>query len=279
MVEKKCKTVSKAILEVMICAFVIALTCAAKRPIETIGKELTLISEVEAKKSVCRFLVDIGRDGGFSIERMEELLAVTDSSVSPNAGVVYTFSSPFGRLRVARGSGYVISFFPPDISVESDRAISAKDAKAIAIRLLRKVYCGFDETIFSLNSTEEDECCFEFSFRQIRREAEISIFHNFIRIAIRKDSGDLAAYSCSHLTLVRTAPPGVSEAGACSIVRKTVGASYRIESVELVEFPTNGATSSVTVWAVDVALEGSKFPQGKTILVNADTGEIVDAFK
>jgi hypothetical protein len=73
---------------------------------------------------------------------------------------------------------------------------------------------------------------------------------------------------------VRTTPPRLSEEQARSRIRAQFQKAA-IEEMELMQLPSQGAATGVTVWNVQVMTLQPEGPVVVSVTINADTGELL----
>lgn len=237
-----------------------------------------MLSEEQARDKVCEFLIAIGRDGGFGRERLKQILGEADEDENPNVGPMWTFESSLGSFSVSKRSGDVVMYSATEPEQMGKPTIGDAEADEIARRFIRAVYPGFDERAFRLREKEEAHGYFEYHFEQMKGPGEVSIFQNAVSVSVRADLGMVTDYSSSNLPFKRSTAPRISEAEARRLVEGEIGDRKGvIESLELVEHAIEGASRTITVWKADVVYRGGKFEVPDVVLINADSGEVVEA--
>ncbi|HXC36695.1 MAG TPA: PepSY domain-containing protein [Candidatus Acidoferrales bacterium] len=233
-----------------------------------------MLTEEQAKQKVCEFLIAIGKDSGFTPERIRELLGQPKMDNKANAGPRFNFRSPFGNFSVAERTGDIVSYQVVDANPVKSPELTQAQAEAEAGRFVKLAYPQFDQMNFKLTDVNQANDRFELRYAQQKRPGEISIFPNFIMISERTDTGAILFYACSHLPFSRTTPVKVSEQQARQIIKKAYPTGS-IETLELYEKPVNDAAGSITTWSAFVLFEEGVAVQAEQVYINADTGEVV----
>jgi hypothetical protein len=230
-------------------------------------------SQREAKAKIYDFLVGVGLDRDFDQQRIDELLGTGKSSSSPNVGSMWDFKSPFGNFSVSARTGHIV-FFRTKPAIATGPRLKPDQAVAAARAFIGPASSHIDLGCFEVVETELSDEAYRIEFVQTRQPHEVSIFPNFISIAMQVTSGSVYYYALSDLDFRRTNPPAISERQARQLIKREVSPRGRIDTLQLFEEPVEDATRSITVWSAEVTFESPEgFSSADRIRINADTGE------
>lgn len=238
-----------------------------------------LMEEIQkAKLAVVQFLRHIGAD------LPETFIATLPDSIleyDEVSGDFWEFRTPYGRFKVTRQNPAISRFSRQD-SIPGERTRPSRpggypedEALEVAKVLVRSLIPNFDGRNFVLKISHDVES-YRFRWREYPRGEIISVPPNHVSVILDRARLRLRRYSAFDYHCWRTKPPGISENQAKEEAEKMWRGKGTAREAMLWERVRKGGKEVRTVWTVGVALPNPEGEALEEVVIDADTGEVVE---
>ena len=245
----------------------------------TTHKEEVTMEEIhEAKLAVVQFLRYIGAD---LTENFLETLPDPILEYHEVRGAFWEFRTHYGRFEVTRQNFKVSRFSRRDsIPGENIRPLrpggySEDEALEVAKALVRFMIPNFDSRNFVLEISHDKES-YSFDWNECPGGEIISVPPNYVSFLLDRMRLRLELYLAFDYHHWRTTSPGISEKQAKDIAEKVWHGKGTARDAMLWERVRKGGKEVRTVWTVGVALPNPEGEALENVVIDADTGEVVE---
>lgn len=256
----------------------------AEKPIEdaawsdTHKRRITMEEIQEAKLAVVQFLRYIGVD---LAENFQETLPDPILVYDEVQGVIWEFRTYYAHFDATHQNPRVSSFIRrdsiPDENIRPPKpeGYTEEEALEVAKALTRKMIPNFDDRNFVLEISNNIES-YKFKWREYPGGEILSVPPNFVSVRIDHEHLRLKRYSALDYHHWRTTPPKISEKQAKDTAEEVWHGKGTAREARLWERIRKGGKEIRTVWTVGVFLPNPEGGSLEDVVIDADTGEVVE---
>ncbi len=232
----------------------------------------------DAKLAVVQFLGYIGVDHA---NNFQETLPDPILEFDEVIGDIWEFRTHYGRFDVTRHNHRVIKFSRHDsipgenIKPSKPEGYTEEEALQMVKDLIRSMIPDFDHRNFILKISSDVES-YNFKWHEYSGGEIVSVPPNFVSVIMDRDQLRLKRYSALDYHRWRTAPPKINEKQAKDMAEKIWQGKGTAHKAMLWERIRKGGKEIRTVWTVGVALPNPEGGALEDVIIDADTGEVIE---
>ncbi|MFX1566601.1 MAG: PepSY domain-containing protein [Promethearchaeota archaeon] len=232
----------------------------------------------EAKLAVVQFLRYVGID---LTENFLETLPDPILKHDEVKGAFWEFRIQYGRFKVTRQNPRVIDFGRRDsipgenIRPPKPEGYTEDEALEAAKALVRDMIPNFDDRNFVLETSHEIES-YTFWWHERPGGSVISVPPNNVMVLMGRKQLRLELYGAFDYHHWRTTPPKINEKQAKDIAEKVWQGKGTARNAMLWERVRKGGKEVRTVWTVGVFLPNPEGGALEDVVIDADTGEVLE---